>query len=178
MSYTQQVERLIHMVEHLSGFVVLAADATGVGRGVVDILHEAIYELADDDTRGSQIDTIQPAYITITGGSAVTKSPMGLLNVPKRELVTTPLILFQDRRLHISEALEYQDLLQKELLNFKVKINIATGHDSYEAWREGEHDDLVLALSLACWVGNRYLEEEKRAAVPGIVVADAPVFAL
>jgi hypothetical protein len=24
-------------------------------------------------------------------------------------------------------------------------------HDSYEAWCEGNHDDLVLAVSLACW---------------------------
>jgi hypothetical protein len=31
------------------------------------------------------------------------------------------------------------------------KVNLATGHDSYEAWREEAHDDLVLAVSLACW---------------------------
>jgi hypothetical protein len=28
-------------------------------------------------------------------------------------------------------------VLKRELLNFKVKINIATGHDSYEAWPVG-----------------------------------------
>ena len=26
------------------------------------------------------------------------------------------------------------------------------GHDSYEAWREKDHDDLVLATSLAVWM--------------------------
>ena len=41
----------------------------------------------------------------------------------------------------------------RELAQFKVKINISTGHDSYEAWREGDHDDLVLAVALACWYG-------------------------
>jgi len=41
--------------------------------------------------------------------------------------------------------------LVKELENFKVKVNIQTAHDSYEAWRESDHDDLVLALALACW---------------------------
>jgi hypothetical protein len=30
-------------------------------------------------------------------------------------------------------------------------VNISTAHDSYEAWREGDHDDLVLATALACW---------------------------
>ena len=36
-----------------------------------------------------------------------------------------------------------------------MKINVATGHDSYEAWREGDHDDLVLSLALAVWYGQR-----------------------
>jgi len=28
-------------------------------------------------------------------------------------------------------------------------------HVSYGAWREGTHDDLVLATALACWAGER-----------------------
>lgn len=36
-------------------------------------------------------------------------------------------------------------------MSFRLKVNIATGHDSYEAWREGDHDDLVLSTSLAVW---------------------------
>ena len=47
--------------------------------------------------------------------------------------------------------MELWPALKKELLNFRVKINISTSHDSYEAWREGDHDDLVLAVALACW---------------------------
>jgi hypothetical protein len=41
--------------------------------------------------------------------------------------------------------------LVRELENFKVKVNIHTAHDSYETWRESDHDDLVLALALAFW---------------------------
>ncbi len=41
--------------------------------------------------------------------------------------------------------------LEKELSTFKRKINLATAHDSYEHWREGDHDDLVLAAALAVW---------------------------
>jgi hypothetical protein len=36
-------------------------------------------------------------------------------------------------------------------LNFRVKIDPLTAHDSYGAWREGQHDDLVLAVALAVW---------------------------
>jgi hypothetical protein len=99
----------------------------------------------------------------------VTRSPGGLLNVPKRDLVAAPLILFQDRRLEIAEDLELRKTLERELENFKVKINISTAHDTYEAWRENEHDDLVLALSIACWAAERYMTEYARRKVPGIV---------
>ena len=32
----------------------------------------------------------------------------------------------------------------------RVKVS-ASGHESFAAWREGTHDDLVLAVALACW---------------------------
>jgi hypothetical protein len=46
----------------------------------------------------------------------------------------------------VADALPSQDVLVKETLNFRMKINISTAHDSYEAWREGDHDDLVRNL--------------------------------
>jgi len=46
-------------------------------------------------------------------------------------------------------------MLVQEFLNFLVKIDPLTGHDSYGAWREGQHDDLVLATAVACWYGER-----------------------
>ena len=39
--------------------------------------------------------------------------------------------------------------------NYRVKIDPLTAHDSYGAWREGQHDDLVLATAVACWYGDR-----------------------
>jgi hypothetical protein len=42
------------------------------------------------------------------------------------------------------------DALADELLAFRAKIS-ARGHHTSEAWRESDHDDLVLALALACW---------------------------
>jgi len=60
-------------------------------------------------------------------------------------------VLFQAGRLKVAAELPAARLLVEELLNFRVKINVKTAHDSYEAWREGVHDDLVLAVALACW---------------------------
>ena len=42
----------------------------------------------------------------------------------------------------------------KEMSDFKSSIS-ETGHDSYGVWRTGGHDDLVLAVALALWYGNR-----------------------
>jgi hypothetical protein len=75
------------------------------------------------------------------------------LKVPKRDLITATLVLPQNGHLKIAETLPLKDVLIKELLNFRVKINISTAHDSYEAWREGDHDDLVLSVALSCWSG-------------------------
>ena len=42
------------------------------------------------------------------------------------------------------------------MLNFKRKVSLA-GRDTYEAWREGTHDDLVLAAALAEWYAERHV---------------------
>ncbi len=64
-------------------------------------------------------------------------------------------VLLQEGRLK-SANLPGAEVLQAELLNFRVTVNAATGHDSYGAgasgsWRDGAHDDVVLATALACW---------------------------
>ena len=43
------------------------------------------------------------------------------------------------------------EVLRKELLDFKIRIDPQTAHDSYAAWRAGAHDDLVLAAAAAAW---------------------------
>jgi hypothetical protein len=61
------------------------------------------------------------------------------------------LCIIGKRQLKIAKGMPLADVLVRELENFRVKVNTATGHDSYEAWSENEHDDLVFALSIACW---------------------------
>src|SRR3982074_3432400 len=107
---------------------VLAIDATGVGAPVVDMFRAAqlpcdLYE------------------IHIHGGDAVTYEGKDY-RVPKRDLVSVVQVLLQSSRLKIAEGLPDTKTLIRELLNFKVKIDPLTAHDSYSAWRENIHDDL------------------------------------
>ena len=39
-------------------------------------------------------------------------------------------------------------MLGRELLQFRVKVKLATGNETFESWREREHDDLVLSVAL------------------------------
>jgi hypothetical protein len=125
-------------------FVV--ADQTGVGRAVVDMLEEAM--------RGRFVGQFCP--VTITSGHEVTLSEAGEFRVPKKELVGVLQVLLQTRRLRISQALPEASLLVKELETFQVKITEAA-NEVYGAWRAGQHDDLVLAVGLAAWAGEKWL---------------------
>ncbi len=119
----------------------LVVDATGVGRPVVDLL------------RRERLPA-RLIEVTITGGNATTHEG-GAFHVPKRDLVSTVQVLLQGQRVKIASALPDAATLTAELLNFQVKISAETAHDSYGAWREGTHDDLVLAAALALWFGER-----------------------
>lgn len=117
----------------------LLVDKTGVGAAVVDSFWQA---------------GVHPISITIHGGSAVTQEEYGF-RVPKRDLVAATQTLLQNGRLRVAESLELAPILKRELLNFRVKIDPRTAHDSYEHWREADHDDLVLATAMACWFRER-----------------------
>lgn len=162
--YTEIVERVVEVVKALGGTPVLCVDNTGVGRPVTDMLWRTLEEQLKGTTT-----KVTPCPITITGGDSVSRNPDGGgWRVPKRDLISTSLVLLQDGRLKIAEALDLRETLVRELLNFRVKINISTAHDSYEAWREGDHDDLVLSVALACWAGERFLKPAPPARTRGL----------
>ena len=123
---------------------LLVVDQTGVGRPVVDLF------------RAAGGACLQP--VTITAGHQAGRAEDGSWHVPKKHLVGTVQVLLQQRRLAIPRGLPDAALLTRELENFRVKVTLA-GHETFEAWREGQHDDLVLAAALACWAGERLCVE-------------------
>ena len=118
----------------------LAVDATGVGVAVTDMLRNA----------GLYFDSV-----TITSGEKESREGSHW-RVPKRDLISACQVLLQQRRLKIAASLPEAKTLTEELLNFRYKITQASNL-TYETWREGAHDDLVLALSLAVWEAEKGL---------------------
>ncbi len=117
----------------------LLVDATGVGRPVVDLFRE----------RG-----LRYKAITITGGNSVTRVAGGY-GVPKRDLIGALEVPFHSGRLKVAAGLHLWGTLRGELQSFRRKVSLTTGNDTYEHWRESDHDDLVLAAALACWGAER-----------------------
>jgi hypothetical protein len=86
---------------------------------------------------------------TITAGHKV-----GDRTVPKKDLVGAVQAALGTRRLKIAPDLPLADTLRKELEAFRVKVS-PDRNETFESWRERDHDDLVLGLALAVWMGER-----------------------
>lgn len=123
----------------LRGNATLVIDRTGVGRAVFDMFVDA---------------GLRPVGISIHGGDTVTIDDGGF-RVPKRDLVAAVHRFLSERRLKIAPELVLREVLEGELGNFRYKLNAATAHDSYSAWREAEHDDLVLSVAMALWYATQ-----------------------
>jgi hypothetical protein len=120
----------------------LVVDRGGVG--------EAVFEQIEDEAGGGPVEL---QGITITGGKSVTRAGPGHLRVPKRDLVAALQVAVQNEEIRAASELELWPTLRSEMESFTAEIT-ETGHDTYEA-RQGEHDDLVLALALPMWLARR-----------------------
>jgi len=136
--YTEIVREVTAMFERPElQNATLIVDQTGVGAAVVDMFRQAKPKA-------------QLVPIHINPGSGAGFGEDGLLRVAKKELVSVLQVLLQTHRLKVSDQLPDAKVLVKELQNFRVKIT-AAANETFEAWRDGDHDDLVLATTLATW---------------------------
>jgi hypothetical protein len=93
--------------------------------------------------------------MTLTAGHKASWDDGGEWLVPKKELVSTLQVLLQSRRLRVAPALAEAQVLVRELSNFQMR-RAPLASESLDAWREGPHDDLVLAVAIAAWEGERH----------------------
>jgi hypothetical protein len=148
-TYPQVVERVCAMVGIVGRFGAceLVLDATGVGAPVVDMLRR----------EGPSCDI---SSVTITGGEKETGGPGyggGQYNVPKKDLIVSVQLALEKGELRIAQSLREADALVEELVSVR-KTAREGGRERVGAERAGEHDDLVIALALACWKGRRVVK--------------------
>ena len=117
----------------------LVVDGTGVGRPVVDMF------------RNAQLPVLM-VPVMITAGRKQTFHD-GYYHVAKTILINALQAALRQRRLQFAQGLAEVTTLLQELQNFRVRTTEAA-NEVFEA-RQGKHDDLLLALALACWHGER-----------------------
>jgi len=145
--YPRIVERVKAIVQcdELGGNCALAVDATGVGAPVVDMLRAA--------RLGCELNAV-----VITGG----ERGSGNGTVPKQDLMAELLVLLENGQLKIARMKETERLM-RELGDVRMSVN-GSGRVRLGADGSGEHDDLVIALALACWraKGRQHIGERTR----------------
>ena len=118
-----------------AGRCALAVDGTGVGAPVVDMLLES--------RPGCDLTAV-----TITGGDQASRRNWPWVAVPRRDLITGVQLALEKGVLRIARTLPEADALRRELV--AMRADRTSPKTSGE-----EHDDLVLALALACWRSQR-----------------------
>jgi hypothetical protein len=162
--YKGVAERVAELVG-VVGDCVVAMDLTRTGRPVHSLIMRAIHEATKDAGV-----SVKYCPLTVTGEfGAVSHSPdVGWL-VPRRDLVSSALLLFEQEQLKIAEGLDLAATLSGEFQDFKPKAP----KEELEGWRLGRNDDLVLAIAASVWAAERFLRKEESVPAGGLGVPKA-----
>lgn len=133
----------------------LVTDAGGVGRAVADLIRAEIHGRPRPST-----PKIRYWPVSATGGAVTAVSiGSGAISVPKRELISSAVVAFQQGRLKIG-AIPNAELLLEELKEYRQKL---TGRGNLTFEGGGRNDDLVYALALATWAWSHTRPERSEA---------------
>jgi phage FluMu gp28-like protein len=151
--YTAVVERIREIVQGPGQWAVVV-DGTGLGEPVVDALRRA--------GLGCEITAV-----TITGGDRESRRG-SVCSVPKQDLIAGVQMAMEQGELRVAKGLAEAGALLKELLNVRITAGLAVGKVRIGADGYGEHDDLVIAMALACWRARQRTNGFRDQRLPGI----------
>jgi hypothetical protein len=121
----------------------LVIDGTAVGAAVVEMFRRC--------GLGAHV---QEALIT--AGHAVSKDESGVLRVARAQLASALVALGATRRLQVVRTLPLRVAFERELEAFTARAAPAGDEQVPADPRVGQYDDLVLAVALPCFYGERF----------------------
>lgn len=124
--------------------VVLTLDATGLGGPVVEMAR----------TRAPDLQVIA---VTISGGRTLTHNAPDEYTVGKHRLTEVLQVALEQQGLLVPDT-PGGELFTSQAQRF-VRKPTAGGHQKHEAAGSG-HDDLVLAVELALWIGDTFFDQQ------------------
>ncbi len=110
----------------------LVVDATGVGAPVMEMFQEMI-----PPQRAVMVPVVITAAASVSGG----RKGQNDWRVSRQDLLTGLQVMLETRQLAIGADLKHAPALREELLEMR----------SLRSDGSGRHDDLTMALALACW---------------------------
>jgi hypothetical protein len=153
--YTSINQRVVEMVRELPSDVFVIVDVTGTGSPIWQRLRG---DLKTELNGGYK--RVKPGVFKVSGlQGGVARGADNMISVPRGDLVTTMQLLLETGRFKVARDLDLASTLQDEMLDFKIKVD-RSGKEDLQAWREGSHDDLVLAVATAAWAGERYMKRK------------------
>lgn len=151
-SYPEMVNRMLTFIDHVypANDYMMVVDYTGVGRPVVDMMRQK---------------ELKVIALNITGSTKSKWKFGNEVSVPKKDIVSSLQVVFQERRIKIARDIDsflktnVINEYVKEFLSFKPTIN-KNAHAQFNA-SSGYHDDIVMSIGLATWYGE-YVSRRKR----------------
>lgn len=129
---------------------ILCVDATGGGAIFVDVLKDRAIHFG---FKGR----IKPIVLATSAMREASIREKGYWSVPKREIVTAIISLYQQKLLKLTDGPSTQ-VLMKQMAQFKMSIT-PSANMRFES-KSPNHDDLVIALGLCCWWGGKFGNRE------------------
>ncbi len=157
--YTQVAAHLYKIcksiqLQHPTTPLILLADATGIGRPTLEIIHKEF-------TSHSKPSPARIEGIVFTAGTTVTETkhpalPVDLFQVPKLDLIQTLLQAMESNQLQPAPGLADQHILAAQLKSLRYASSRSTGQTTVEVTHstkspEIANADLVMALAMAAW---------------------------
>ena len=142
--YHQVVRRVGEIINHadLRQNCYLVVDKGQVGGAIVQtMIRSGMY----------------PYAVNITGGKSVSSNERGW-NVPKSDIVGSLVLGLEQQIVRVHPSIDDRDALVEELKKFRMKRR-KSGHLSFEAERDRDHDDLVMSLAMGVWFSDRVWSE-------------------
>jgi hypothetical protein len=119
------------------------------GQSIRDVAARLAAEVSEHHGDGALVGAVlMAAYVQDEEG--------GGWMVPRRDLVSLALLLFEQEQLKIAEGLDLAGTLTAGFAGFKP----SAPKEELEGWRLGRNDDLVLAVAMSVWAAERFIRKE------------------
>jgi hypothetical protein len=140
-SYPEIVRLTRRRMDALGSDVDLVVDATGVGRGPVDMMIEV---------------GLSPIGVVLTSGDSERRTDEFFWHVPKRSIISSMQVMLQNRRFKVRRGMPLADVGLQELRDYRIQVT-KSKNETYAA-RQGKHDDIVCSWCLGAWRCKRMEE--------------------